>query len=41
MLASSTLKHLESKERMTEISRMWKDLAEDERKKYNEEAQKV
>ena len=41
LLASSSLKHLESKERMTEISRMWKELQDDERKVYNEEAQQV
>ena len=41
LLASSSLKHLESKERMTEISRMWKELKDEERKLYNEEAQQV
>jgi len=41
LLASSSLKHLESKERMTEISRMWKELQDDERKVYNEEAQQL
>merc|ERR1712136_512482 len=41
LLASSSLKHLESKERMTEISRMWKELKDEERKLYNEEAQQL
>jgi len=41
MLTSSSLKHLESKERMVKISRMWKGLQDEEKKIYNDEAQRL
>ena len=41
MLVSATVKHLDTKERMAEISRLWKALQEEERKTYNDEAQQL
>lgn len=41
MLAGDTLKHLESKERMAEISRLWKLMDEPSRKAYNERVSQV
>lgn len=41
LLSSGALKAFESKERMTEISRMWKELSEEEKNDYNERAQAV
>ena len=41
MLASTTLRHLDTKDRMTEISRSWKRLQEEERKTYNDEVQQL
>lgn len=38
MLSSEALKNFETKDRMTEISRMWKELDEERKADYNERA---
>lgn len=38
LLSSNALKQFESKERMTEISRLWKELSDDEKAAYNAKA---
>ncbi|KAI9557323.1 hypothetical protein GHT06_017151 [Daphnia sinensis] len=38
LLTSNALKQFESKERMTEISRLWKELSEDDKAAYNAKA---
>ena len=35
------MKQFETKERMTEISRLWKELSDEEKASYNEEATEV
>jgi upstream-binding transcription factor len=41
LLASQMIKHVETRERMTEISTQWKSLTDEERQKYNDRAQEV
>lgn len=41
LLASQLIKHVETKDRMSEISRQWKALTEEERHQYNDRAQEV
>ena len=41
LLSSDRLKAFESKERMTEISRMWKELGEKEKTDFNDRANAV
>ena len=41
MLLGSSLKHLGSKDRMAEVSRMWKQLQDEEKKMYNDEVQQL
>ena len=41
LLASQQFKHLETKDRMTEISTQWKSLTDEERQKYNDRTQEV
>ena len=41
MLLGTSLKHLGSKDRMAEVSRMWKQLQDEEKKMYNDEVQQL
>lgn len=41
LLSSDSLKQFETKERMTEISRLWKELGEAEKAAYNSKATQV
>lgn len=41
LLSSNSLKQFETKERMSEISRMWKELSEEEKAAYNDKAHEV
>ncbi len=41
LLSSNSLKQFETKERMTEISRLWKELSEEEKTAYNDKAYQV
>jgi len=41
LLASQLIKHVETKDRMSEISRQWKALTEEERHQYNDRAQEM
>jgi len=41
LLASQMIKHVETRDRMTEISTQWKGLTDEERQKYNDRAQEM